>query len=73
MFVLLLFYVWIFYNVVFLILTRIVMDVLRLSVSSLLWLDLNHLHWRRGSCGNIDWDKPDGNVLGNFNNWGRQS
>ena len=44
------------------------MDVLRLSVSSLLWLDLNHLHWRRGSCGNIDWDKPDGNVLWNFNN-----
>ena len=46
--------------------TRIVMDVLRLRVGSLLWLDLNHLYWRRWSCGDIDWDKPHWNILGNF-------
>ena len=42
------------------------MDVLRLRVSRLLRLDLNHLHWGWRSCGNIDWDKPHWNILGNF-------
>ena len=64
-----------FFNVIFFVLicfnsslipTRIVMDVLRLRVAGLLLLDLNHLDWRWWSCGNIDWDKPHRNILGNF-------
>ena len=48
--------------------TRIVMDVLRLGVSCLPRLDLNHLDRRWWSCGNIDWHKPDWNILGNLYN-----
>ena len=44
------------------------MDVLRLGVSCLPRLDLNHLDWRWWSCGNIDWHKPDWNILGNLYN-----
>ena len=44
------------------------MDVLRLSVSRLLRLDLNHLDWRWRGRGNIDWHKPDWNILGNLDN-----
>ena len=44
------------------------MDVLRLSVSRLLRLDLNHLHWRWWGGGDIDWHKPHWNILGDFNN-----
>ena len=49
-------------------LTWVVVDVLGLTVASL--LDLHHLHLGRGRCGHIDWDKLDWNILGHLNHIG---